>query len=43
MGPPVLIKLYVRVSKDRTVKIEDILKSPSLPGDYIMDNLFVIW
>jgi hypothetical protein len=41
MGPPVLIKFYAMVSINKDVKLQDILDSPSLPGDYIMDNLLL--
>jgi hypothetical protein len=38
MGKPVLIKFYVYITDTKSVNIEHLISSSSLPSDYIFDN-----
>ena len=39
MGPPLLVKIYAFTSSKLKVDLKELATKPSLPSDYIMDNL----
>ncbi|MCO6357548.1 immunity 26/phosphotriesterase HocA family protein [Roseivirga pacifica] len=39
MGPPLLVKIYAFTSSNLNVDLKELATKPSLPSDYIMDNL----
>lgn len=39
MGPPVLVMIYACISESKLVDINTLVKVPTLPTDYMMDNI----
>lgn len=39
MGPPVLVMIYAFVSNNKQVNIDNLIKAPTLPTDFMMDNI----
>jgi hypothetical protein len=41
MGPPVLVMIYAHISESKLVDINALVKAPTLPTDFIMDNMLL--
>jgi len=39
MGPPLLVTFFAHTSQSKKVDIDELLKAPQLPSDFMMDNI----